>query len=69
MKIERLEQIGPFGEEIQINDYAQDGRSGAVLSSYSSLGNPGNDRQRFVDAVVLISAPDWLVGLLNFERH
>ena len=33
-----------------------------------SLGNPSEDRQRFVDAVVLISAPDWSVKLSNFEN-
>ena len=32
------------------------------------LGNSGKDRQRFVDAVVLISAPDWSVKLSNFEN-
>ena len=30
--------------------------------------NPSRDRQRFVDAVVLISAPDWSVKLSNFEN-
>ena len=33
-----------------------------------SLGNPSKDRQRFVDAVVLISAPDWSVKLSKFEN-
>ena len=33
-----------------------------------SLGNPSKDCQRFVDAVVLISAPDWSVKLSNFEN-
>ena len=33
-----------------------------------SIGNPIKDRQLFVDAVVLISAPDWSVKLLNFEN-
>ena len=37
-------------------------------TSYISLGNPSEDRQRFVDAVVLISAPDWSVKLSNFEN-
>ena len=34
----------------------------------NSLGNPSKDRQRFVDAVVLISAPDWSVKLSHFEN-
>ena len=34
----------------------------------SSLGNPSKDRQRFVDAVVLISASDWSVKLSNCEN-
>ena len=34
--------------------------------SHSSLGNPHQDRQRFVDAVVLISIPDWFETLSNF---
>ena len=33
-----------------------------------SLGNPSKDRQRFVDAVVLISAPHWSAKLSNFEN-
>ena len=33
-----------------------------------SLENPSKDRQRFVDAVVLISAADWSKALLNFEN-
>ena len=33
-----------------------------------SLGNPIKDCQLFVDAVVLISAPDWSVKLSNFEN-
>ena len=33
-----------------------------------SLGDPSKDRQRFVDAVVLISAPDGSVRLPNFEN-
>ena len=33
-----------------------------------SLGNPSKDSQRFVDAVVLISAPDWSVRILNFKN-
>ena len=32
------------------------------------LGNPSKDHQRFVDAVVLISAPDWSVKLSNFKN-
>ena len=36
--------------------------------SHCSLGNPSKDRQRFVDADVLISAPDWSVKLPNFEN-
>ena len=35
---------------------------------HTSLGNPSKDRQRFVDAVVLISAPDRSVKLSNFEN-
>ena len=34
----------------------------------SSLWNSSKDRQRFVDAVVLISTPDWSVKLSNFEN-
>ena len=37
-------------------------------AAQSSLGNPSKDRQRFVDADVLISAPDWSVKLPNFEN-
>ena len=37
-------------------------------SQKNSLGNPSKDRQRFVDAFVLISAPDWLNRLSNFEN-
>ena len=33
-----------------------------------SLGNPSKDRQRFVDSIILISTPDWLKGLSNFEN-
>ena len=33
-----------------------------------SLGNPSKDRQRFVDAVVLIVAPDWSNRLSSFEN-
>ena len=33
-----------------------------------SLGNSSKDRQRFVDADVLISAPDWSVKLQNVEN-
>ena len=33
-----------------------------------SLGNHSKDRQRFVDAVILISAPDWSIKLSNFEK-
>ena len=33
-----------------------------------SLGNPIKDHQLFVDAVVLISAPDWSLKLSNFEN-
>ena len=33
-----------------------------------SLGNPSKDGQRFVDAVVSISAPYWSVRLSNFEN-
>ena len=33
-----------------------------------SLGNPRKDRQRFVDGIILISTPDWLKGLSNFEN-
>ena len=33
-----------------------------------SLENPSKDRTRFVDAVVLISAPDWSVKLSNSEN-
>ena len=34
---------------------------------YNSLGSPNKDRQQFVDAIVLISAPDWSKTLSNFE--
>ena len=33
-----------------------------------SLGNPSKDSQRFVDAFVLITAPDWPNRLSNFEN-
>ena len=33
-----------------------------------SLGNPSKDRQRFVDAIVLIYDSDWSKGLSNFEN-
>ena len=39
-----------------------------VYLTQFSLGNPSEDRQRFVDAFVLISAPDWSVKLSNFEN-
>ena len=35
---------------------------------YNSLGHPGKDRQRFVDAIVLIPAPNWSNELSNFEH-
>ena len=38
------------------------------VMSKLSLGNPNKDRQRFVDAVVSVSAPDWSVKLSNFEN-
>ena len=36
-----------------------------------SLGNSSKDRQRFVDAIVLISTADWSKALSNllFRRH
>ena len=34
----------------------------------SSQENPSKDRQRFVDAVVLILSPDWSVKLSNLEH-
>ena len=37
-------------------------------NSLSSLGNLSKDRQRFVDAIVSISAPDWPRRLSNFEN-
>ena len=39
-----------------------------LLSTVISLANPSKDSQRFVDAVVIISAPDWPVGLSNFQN-
>ena len=39
-----------------------------IRTKLFSLENPSEDRQRFVDAVVLISAPDWSVKLSNFEN-
>ena len=33
-----------------------------------SLGDASKDCQRFVDAIVLISAPDWSKRLLNFQN-
>ena len=38
-----------------------------MTSRFFSLGNPSKDRQRFVEAGFLISAPDWSVRLSNFE--
>ena len=38
------------------------------LEDLYSLGNPGKDRQRFVDAIALISALDWSERLSNFEN-
>ena len=38
-----------------------------AVSDYS-LGNPSKDRQRFVYAIVLISAADWSKMLPNFEN-
>ena len=38
------------------------------ISREISLGNPSKDRQRFVDAVVLISCPHSSVNLSNFEN-
>ena len=32
------------------------------------MGNTSKDRHRFVDAIVLIHAPDWSNGLLNSEN-
>ena len=40
----------------------------SVLSTVISLRNPSKDSQRFVDAVVIISAPDWPVRLSNFDN-
>ena len=37
-------------------------------AGYYSLGNRSKDRQRFVDAIVLISAADWSKTLSNFEN-
>ena len=34
----------------------------------TSLANPSKDRQRFVDGIVLISAPDLSKRLSNFEN-
>ena len=38
---------------------------------YISLGNPSKNRQQFVDAIVLISAPDWSKQLskMPFKSH
>ena len=33
-----------------------------------SLGNPSRDRQQFVHAIVLITAPDWSKGLSNVVK-
>ena len=33
-----------------------------------SPGSPSKDRQRFVDAVFLVSAPNWSVRLSKFEN-
>ena len=54
-------KLGAIGEINSINFL--DGPAGLY-----SLGNPSKDRQRFVDAVVLISAPDWSVKLSKFEN-
>ena len=43
------------------------------ISYQFSLGNPSKDRERFVDAIVLILASDWGEGLsaskLSLTRH
>ena len=36
------------------------------MNKFSS-GHPSKDRQRFVDSVVLITAPHWPNRLANFE--
>ena len=40
----------------------------SLLSTVICLRNPSKDSQRFVDAVVIISAPDWPVRLSNFDN-
>ena len=40
----------------------------SLLSTVIFLRNPSKDSQRFVDAVVIISAPDWPVRLSNFDN-
>ena len=41
---------------------------GKCLFDHSNLGNPSKNRQRFVDAFLLISASDWSDRFSNFEN-
>ena len=42
-------------------------REDCIRVAVISLGNPSKDHQRFADAIVLISSPDWSQTISNFE--